>query len=89
MATDVFLPSGWQRLGVDRTRVVSEAATLEALLEELATRWPSLAPLWRPPSGRGSVRVYLNGEPIGAGDQGRRTLRSGDCVDFLQPISGG
>ncbi|MFZ4804611.1 MAG: MoaD/ThiS family protein [Synechococcus lacustris] len=91
MAIDVYLPHGWQRLGIEQSHISSEARSIGELIELLEQRWPLLAKEWR---GKNTplvshLKLFINGEQLAKEGAEAQELSSGDCVDVLLPISGG
>lgn len=76
---------------VPRRTIRSTAPTVEALLDELESRYPRLRHRLRDETEilRPFVRVFVNGQEVRA--RGKRTTRLGptDQVDILHSIQGG
>lgn len=88
MAIKVFLPAGWRRLGVDCSVWTSEATNLTELMDQLCGRWPGLQAQLTPPD-ISIVTLFLNGQIVHPDHWGQQTLKQGDQIDVLLPISGG
>ncbi len=76
---------------VRRRTVVSEATSVEGLLDDLDERYPRLRHKVRDEtrSVRRYVRVFVNGEDIRTLQGVRTRLAAQDAVDILHSIQGG
>ncbi|MHB1434592.1 MAG: molybdopterin-synthase adenylyltransferase MoeB [Thermoplasmata archaeon] len=74
-----------------RATIDAEGATVGAVLEQLAGRFPALrSHLFGPTGGlRGSVSIYLNEEDIRYRDRESTPVRSGDVIAIVPAIAGG
>jgi sulfur-carrier protein len=88
--TEVYLDAMLAQF-VPRRRVQSAATTVDALIDDLESRFPKLRNRLRNEARdlRPFVKVFVNGEEVRRGGGGSQALRPQDEVEILHSIQGG
>lgn len=91
MPATIHLPAVLSRLADGRRALESDAGTLGAAIDDVASRYPALAPRLRDEQGQpyAFVTFYLNDEDIRFSGGFDCLLNDGDEVTIVPAIAGG
>ena len=91
MAVKVQIPAPLRSLTAGAAEVEVEAASVDAALQELESRFKGIRSRLYDDEGRlrSYVRVFVNGEDVRTLGEGKAPLRSGDTLSIVPAIAGG
>lgn len=91
MAVEVSIPTPFHRLTGGRDRVQGEGENVAQLLDDLERKYPGFRACISDAEGRmpRHIKLYLNGQEIGADDGLRTPLRDGDTLTIIPATAGG
>ncbi|MEB3277130.1 MAG: MoaD/ThiS family protein [Cyanobacteriota bacterium] len=91
MAVQVLIPTPLQKFTNDEASVALEAASIDALIDALDTRFPGLKGRLCDENGklRRFLNIYVNSEDIRFLDNQATALAPGDEVSIVPAVAGG
>lgn len=91
MPVQVLIPTPLQKFTADQATVELEASSVDALLQELETRFPGILARLTDENGklRRFLNVYVNSEDIRFLDHQATALADGDEVSIVPAVAGG
>ncbi len=91
MSIRVRIPTPLRAAADGAAELSLEAATVQALIEDLESRYPQMRGRLRDEGGqlRRFVNVYVNGEDVRFRDGLGTTLREGDELSIVPAVAGG